>query len=226
MSKSETVIKPFDFDRVFRFDDAPRDAGVQQAVMADLHTHLAELEAQLAAALQQKDEASEAAWAAGHAAGLEQARTERAEAQLAATDALHAAFDDLGAEFAAVTDQLTRDTAQLAHVAADILAGHAVRVEPTRAFEEALGRALQQLAFGVKLLIRTHPDSAAHFQEIAADQLARQGMSISINVVADDNIAPNDAHISWGRGGLIVDSEERRSAVLRELAPLLGQPAA
>lgn len=226
MSKADSTIKRFDFDEVFRFDDGPRDAGMIQAVVADLHGHLAELEAQLAAAMRERDEAVALALSQGHAAGLEQARKERAEAQLAATDALHAAFDDLGVEFAAITSQMTRDTAQLALSAAEILAGHALDLEPSRAFDEALGRALHQLAFGATLLIRAHPDSIAHFEHIVAARRERQGLAPTIHLIADDQIAPHDAHISWGQGGVIVDAAERRAAVLHELAPLLDIPAA
>jgi flagellar assembly protein FliH len=214
-------IKPYQFDRVFRFEAAPREERDASAGAAELHARIAELEAALEAEREARAQAVANAHRDGMAEALVQARTERAEAQLAATDALHAAFDDLNAELASVTDRVTRESAEVALCAAEMLAGHAMAVQPGRAFDEALGRALHQVAFGTALMVRAHPDSIDHFEDFVAARRDRQGAVPTITLVPDDAIAVNDAHISWAQGGLIVDAAERRAAVERELSPLL-----
>ena len=221
MAASDPSIKPFAFDRVFRFD-APKSKEEADAVgMADLRLHVEQLEAELERLRQERDEAVAAAHADGLAQGLVQARAERAEAQLAASDALHAALDDLASDLSGLSEQMTRDCADVALKAAEVLAGHAVACEPMRAVEEALERVLEQVAFGTALHMRVHPDSLEHFQQFVASRAENHGAKPSIHVVADPQIAPQDAHISWAQGGLIVDAEERRAAVMQELQPLL-----
>lgn len=225
MEKRDPSIAPFQFDRVFRLEEAPRAEKDSSASLAALQAMVEELEAALDAARQELDQAVGMARAEGLADGLEQARGERAEAQLAATDALHAGFDDLNEQMLAVTEHLTRNAAEVALCAAEMLAGHAVMLEPGRAFDEALGRALQQVAFGTTLIVCAHPDSMENFAQLIAARRDRQGAVPIVTLIEDDAIAPNDAQISWAQGGLIVDAEERRTAVLRELSALLDGDA-
>lgn len=223
MTGPEHPIKPFAFDRVFRFA-APRSKEETPAEgLAELHDQLHQLEAALESLRVERDEAVVAAHADGLAQGLQQARTERAEAQLAATDALHAALDDLVSEFTSVTEQMTRDCADVALKSAEFLAGHALEIAPLGAVEAAFERVLDQVAFGTILHIKVHPDSLDHFQQIVAERADRHAAKPQIYVVADDSIGPQDAHISWAQGGLIVDAAERRAAVLQELSPLLDE---
>lgn len=193
--------------------------------MADLRLHVAQLEADLAAAQRERDEAVAAAHAEGLAQGLVQARGERAEAQLAATDALHAALDELAGEFQALTDQITRNSADVALTAAEMLAGHALHIQPERAVEEALARVLDQVAYGTALHIRVHPDQWEYFQNFVQKYAALHAAKPEIQLVADAAIAPHDAQISWAQGGLIVNAAERRAAVLQEFAALLDPQA-
>lgn len=226
MAGTDYPIKPFAFDRVFRFDVPASKEEVNSVGIADLDARVAGLEEELEAARRERDEAVAAAHADGLAEGLVQARAERAEAQLAATDALHAALDELAAELADITQRLTRDCADVALAAAEMLAGHALQHQPGRAFEEALARALEQVAFGTQLHVRVHPESHDHFAEIAAQRADRHAAHPVVTVVMDEGIAPNDAHISWIQGGLIVNAADRRAAVVAELAPLLNDAAA
>lgn len=225
MPKPEISIKPFGFDTVFRFGPAVDDAQPSSAESEGLHHKIVDLQNQLLKAQQERDEAVAAAHEAGVAEGLTQARSERGEALLAATDALHAGLDDLASQFDEVSERLTRDAAQVALFAAEMLAGHAIAQTPGRAFDEALGRALKQISFNTDLMVQVHPDSRSDMDAVVATRLARNGGIPTITVVENPAIAPNDAHISWAEGGLAVDAAERRRAVLEELGTLIDSPA-
>lgn len=225
MAEPENPIKPFAFDRVFRYSAPTTRDEAHAASIAEMHDLVQQLEAELAEVRAERDEAVAAAHAAGLEQGLVQARGERAEAQLAATDALHAAFDELSSEFASVAEQMTRDCADVALKAAEFLAGHAEQIAPLGAVEAALDRVLDQVAFGTVLRMRVHPDSLVPFEQMVAVRAGRHAAKPQINVVSDAAIGPQDAHISWAQGGLIVDAAERRAAVMQELSSLLDEGA-
>ena len=222
MMEAAISIKPFGFDRVFRFGSAP-DEGPVATPPAELHAQIAALQERIEQMRQNQEAASLKARAEGVAQGLAQARSERAEAMLSATDALHAALDDLSGRWAEETGRIMHDAADVALCAAEMIAGHAIRQDPARAIDEALGRALHQVARGTALLIRVHPDSLTEVERLVAERRAGERRALSITVAADPAIPPNDAHVGWADGGLIVDAAARRAAVARELGSLIDQ---
>lgn len=224
MSKPEISIKPFGFDNVFRFGATSDEIQPETVDTEILYQKIADLETQLHDAQQARDDAVEAARQEGHEQGIAQARSERAEALLAATDALHVGLDDLASQVGDVRDQLTRDAAQVALCAAEMLAGHAIAQTPGRAFDEALGRALKQVSVNTDLMVHVHPESRLEVEAIVQARLARNGGTPAITIIEDTAIAPNDAHISWADGGLIIEAEARRAAVLAELGTLMDSP--
>jgi flagellar assembly protein FliH len=225
MMEAVISIKPFGFDRVFRFASSPEEAATTSPASAELQDRIAALEEQIEQMRCEHELALEQARAQGLAQGLEQARGERAEALLAATDALHASLDDLGGQVAQVRDGIMRDAADVALCAAELIAGHAVERQPGRALDEALGRALKQLSGDTALVVRVHPDSLEDIKVLIATRADREGGRLPVTVVEDDRIAPNDGHISWAEGGLIVDAASRHGAVRAELRGLI-QPVA
>lgn len=220
MMEAAISIKPFGFDRVFRFGAAPEEGPVSVPV-DELHAQIAALQERIEQMRRNEEEALLKARAEGVAQGLAQARGERGEALLSATDALHAALDDLSGRWAQDSDRITHEAAEVALCAAEMIAGHAIRQEPARAIDEALGRALRQVARGTALLVRVHPDSLEDVERLVAERRAGERRALSITIVADDEIAPNDAHVGWADGGLIVDAAARRAAVARELGSLI-----
>lgn len=222
MMEAGISIKPFGFDRVFRFGSVPDDEAEAPLPADDaLHERIATLEARIEQMRREQGETIEAARAEGVAQGLEQARGERAEAMLAATDALHAALDDLGTQIAEESDRIMREAADVALCAADLIAGHAVAREPGRAVDEALGRALRQVVRGTALQIRVHPDSLADIERLVMVRAERDKRSLPVTFIEDANVAPQDAHISWAEGGLIADAAARRADIARELRGLI-----
>lgn len=221
MMEAAISIKPFGFDRVFRFGSLPEDETALPSA-DDLHAQIATLQERIGQMRQDRETAELKARSEGVAEGLAQARAERAEAMLAAADALHAAIDDLDGQWTEISDRIAREAAEVALCAAEMIAGHALKQEPGRAIDEALGRALQQVVRGTALHIRVHPGSRAEVERLVAQRRAGERRALSIAIVEDADIAPHDAHIGWAEGGLIVDAAARRAAVERELGGLTG----
>lgn len=215
-------VKPFGFDRVFRFAAGEPPPKTNNG---ELHQQIADLEAQIAALREVHAVEILRIRAEGYEAGLMQARAERDTALLAATDALHAALDDVDARLASTAETMMRDAADLAYMAADVLAGHAVARAPERAIDEALGRVLQQVTRGTQIGIRVHPSLAADMEELIAKRRSQERRKLALVVLEDADMAPGDAQIFWDEGGLGVDAEARRAAVLAEIGPLLNNGA-
>lgn len=220
MMEAAISIKPFGFDRVFRFGSAPEEEPLPVAT-GELHAQIAALQERIEEMRRNEEAALLKARADGIAQGLAQARGERAEAMLSATDALHAALDDLSGRWSQESDRIAQEAAEVALSAAEMIAGHAIRQEPARAIDEALGRALRQVTRGTALLIRVHPDSLEDVERLVAERRAEERRALDISIVADEAIAPHDAHVGWAEGGLIIDAAARRAAVLRELGNLI-----
>ncbi|GAA4217423.1 hypothetical protein GCM10022253_15960 [Sphingomonas endophytica] len=209
-------VEPFGFDRVFHPGKA-----VPEPADAERSTQARALAEQLAQAEEAQASALAAAHAEGFRAGMDEGRREGAAALLSATDAIHAALDDLDVRFVAVAAQQTRMAAEAALAAAEVLAGHAVAAAPLRAIEEALTRALAQVSRGTHLAVYVHP---ALYPELVIALEARQQLDrrqLHVTPLADPSVAEGDARIVWDEGGLMVDAAARRAIVIDELRPLL-----
>lgn len=220
MMEAAISIKPFGFDRVFRFGSMPEVEPVPLRT-DETCAQIAALQGRIEQMRQDQEMAVLEARSEGVAQGLAQARGERAEAMLAATDALHAALDDLSGQWVEINERVMREAAEATLCAAELIAGRALKQQPGRAIDEALGRALKQVARGTALLIRVHPDSLEDVEQLVAERRAGERRVLDISIVEDADIAPHDAHIGWAEGGLIVDAAARRAAVARELAGLI-----
>ena len=211
-------VKPFGFDRVFHMTggDAPAfDART-------LNDRIDALRARIAAMEETHQEALAVAGADAFARGLEQARQERDAALLAATDAIHAAIEQIDARLADTAEAMARDAAEVALAAAYMLAGHAVAETPARAIAEALGRVLRQVARGTRLAVRVHPALADAVEQMGEPR-GSERRRVSLSVIPDDTLAEGDAVIFWDEGGLAVDAGARRQSVLAEMQALLAE---
>jgi len=222
MDGSQTI-QPFGFDRVFHLVETPLAVpeAAPELPPVDLREQLEELEARIERLHADHRAELVRARADGFEAGAAQARTERAEALLAATDALHAGFDGIDARFDAVALAMVREAGAVALHAAEMLAGHAIETQPARALDEALGRALEQVAQDTALVVRIHPEMREDIAAMVAARTARAGHALSVTVVEDAAVSPGDARIEWRAGGLNVDAGARRAAVMAELSDVL-----
>lgn len=213
-------VKPFGFDRVFRFATSDTGAAHNTELLKQIAALQAEIDRQAAA----HEAALSRARVDGFEAGLVQARSERATALLAAADALHASLDEIDARLSETADSMVRDAAEVAIAAADVLAGHAVAKAPGRAIDEALGRVLEQIGRGTRLNVRVNPALAEEVERLVAARAGQERRTLSIAVITDDALAPGDAVIFWDEGGLAIDGAARRAAVMAELGALVTDP--
>ena len=211
-------IKPFGFDRVFEAPTARRT----DASPIDLEYEADRLRQELGQISADRDAALAAARRDGFEAGLGQARKERDTALLAACDALHAGLEQFEDEFATMERAMQRESAALTLVAANLLAARATELAPVQAIDEALGRALQQVGRGPRLLVRVHPELEEAMNERVAARVLSERRKMSLTIVPDAGVAIGDASIVWDEGSLSLDAVARRAAVAAEMAPLLN----
>lgn len=212
-------IKPFAFDRVFSMARAANGAPEQNdserimALTAEVDLLRSMLETNVAVARAQ-----------GFEAGLAHARGEVSAAMLAATDALHSSIEAVENEFEAVEQRTSRAAAEVAMAAAEGLAARALDADPTCAIDEAIGRVLTQVSRGQELQIRVHPSLLEATEALIDGRQSHERRRLSLLAIADPSLAVGDALISWEQGGLALNAEARRAAILTELG--LDVPAA
>lgn len=213
-------IRPFGFDQVF--------TGARHTASAlddlDPWLQIEALRAELAAAQQEGEARAVAAHAEGFAEGQVHARGEQTGALLAATDAIHGAIENVEAALESITERTVRDAVQVACAAAEMLAGRALEMAPCAAIDEAIGRALRQVARGQEIQVAVHPDLVTPVQDIIAVRQAGDRRRLALFVTADPAIAWGDAHIHWDQGGMVLDAALRAEAITTALAGILPTP--
>lgn len=211
-------IKPFGFDQVFEAGGgAPADLD-----LATLRLRVMALEAELAARDDDRRQHISSAREAAFEAGMAQANTDRQNAILAATDAIHAAIESVEAEMQGFADAAAREAGEVARLAAELLAARMIEEAPAAAIDEAIGRVLGQVARGQEIQVAVHPSLAGELERLVAIRQSGDRRRLAIVVVADPACALPDAHISWDRGGLILDAAARRAAVDAAFAPVFA----
>ena len=211
-------VERFGFDRIFTAQQSEEPTG---ASLDDLTLELASLRAELA--LLKSDQATQIAIARaeGFEAGLAEARTERDTALLSAVDALQAGIETLDERFGEVSDRVTGEAAQIAVAAADMIAGRALALSPEATIDEAIGRVLSQVARGTELEIRVHPELIEALEAKIAERQSKDRRKLNLTVVGDVTLTRGDAMIGWEQGGLALNADARREAVMTELETLL-----
>lgn len=205
--------RPFAFDRIFSAETA--GSGADEALLdaAALRMALKAERADTAARI-------EAARAEGHAAGLAEARSERDEALLRALEEMQSRWDDFGAAREAMGEALRHDAAELARAIGEALAARALALDPAGAIDEAIGRALAQVARGQEIVVTVHPDLVTAMEARIAQRQGGDRRRLNLLVEANGALAPGDAHLRWESGGLRLNAAERAAELMKELAAL------
>lgn len=214
-------VERFAFDRIFS-TPASGDATIPSG---DMLLEISTLRAELALLRSDVDAQISLARAQGFEAGLAQARAERDVALLSAVDALHAGIESLDERFEDVSRRVTGEAAEIALAAADMIAGRALDAAPVESIDAAIGRALSQVARGTELEIRVHPELIEAIEARISERQAKDRRKLNLTVVGDVTVAIGDARIGWEQGGLALDANARRQAVMEELETLLPSPA-
>ena len=213
-------IKPFTFARDFAGAVAP------EAMNAfELEREVQSLRAEVERLRRDEAEELERVRAEAFDAGLAQARAEIDAALLAAVDALQASLEAVDDEVEAIAKQSTRDAAEIAVAAADLMAGRALEHAPESTIDAAIERVLEQAGRGPRIGVRVNPVLVERLEHLISNRTSRDRRRMSLTVIADEALAPGDAFIFWDKGGLQLDAGARRAKVLEELASLLGDQA-
>ena len=222
--KTDRRILPFAFDRTFSGSDREPARKLRRKTDANaLATELDALQEKVAEMEQLHREELARARSEAFSAGSDHARTEREEAILAAIDATQASLESIALQHEEMRCEVVADASQAAMAAAEVLAGWAIDREPGRTVDEAIGRALLQVARGNEIEVRVHPDLVEDIERRIADRQASDRRQLFLSVTADPAISPGDAALTWERGGVLVDAASRRQAVVDELAPLMSR---
>ena len=200
--------RPYAFDRVFARTIADVHAHPQ-----DLRLQIAALQAELVQAAQSLDTAVALARADGFAAGLAQARTERAEALLASQAGIADGLTRLAEQFAATETRMAAEACEIALAAGRVLAADCFKADPVGAIDKAIGRVLSQTGYREALHIRVAPDLFASVEACLATRAVAEQRRLDATVHADATIPPGDVRIAWDRGGLSLDADARLLAV-------------
>ncbi len=207
--------RPFGFDRVFTAREVNRT--VEHDDTISLVIKIESLEDELAHLRKMQNEELARARADAFQAGMDAARSDRETALLAAMDALHSEVEGMVEERAGFRADTAREAAELVLTVAQHLAGHPLLASPAQAIDDAIGRALAQVARGTELVVRVHPDMAVQIEERIADRQANDRRRLNLHVTHDATLAPGDARIEWDEGGMMLDRGMREAAVLHEL---------
>ena len=108
----------------------------------------------------------------------------------------------------------------LVFVAMGHLAARALSEAPGEAIDQAIGRVLGQVARGQEVTVSVHPDLAEDIETRIAARQAGDRRKLNFVVLADDALAPGDAHLRWEAGGLRLDASQRHRAVIEELTSM------
>ena len=205
----------------FRF--ATEFAVVPPHQRGDMHATALEVAA-LRAALEalRSDHAVELAKARseGYMEALAQMRAEREQAMLAALDALHAEWEEFADTRDAMMEQLREEAGALSLSIGEALAARALSEAPGEAIDQAIGRVLGQVARGQEVTVSVHPDLAEDIETRIVARQAGDRRRLNLVVLADEALTPGDAHLRWEMGGLRLEAEARRQAVIEELVSM------
>lgn len=207
--------RPFRFATEFAAAP-PKKQGDAYATALEVAALRAELEAL------RSDHAVELAKARseGYMEALAQMREEREQAVLAALDALHAEWEDFADTRDAMMELLREEAGALSLNIGEALAARALENAPGEAIDQAIGRVLGQVARGQEVTISVHPDLAEDIEARIAMRQTGDRRRLNLMVLADDALAPGDAHLRWEAGGLRLDAAERHRAAIEELTSM------
>lgn len=214
-------IKPFHYGRAFPHQ---RGGGVAGASADDLLAQVTGLRAELDAQRHTAEAGLIEAQREGFDKGLVQGREEAGAALLAAVDALHAGLEELGGRLSDHVRGITREAAETALAAADLLAGHAALAAPERTVEETLRRVVADLARGTTIVIHVHPSMLEALNRCLTTLANRDRRKLAVTLLPDETIPPGDGRVDWGGGGVVLDGAMRRAHVLGELESFLPAP--
>lgn len=170
-------------------------------------------EEEIAALRQQAETESQASYKNGFDAGHAQALTEIESATVAVLEQIQASAQGLFAGFDAMKDQVSAESAQVAHMIGLKLAETVLSDHPTQEIEQMVQSVLNDVADDKRLVIRLNSGVAEVVEPRLREMEKAAGLSGEVVVAADPAMNPQDVTIEWGNGGVKRDFDAIQQSI-------------
>ncbi|HTJ56277.1 MAG TPA: hypothetical protein VL418_01765 [Devosiaceae bacterium] len=175
-----------------------------------------------AARAELQQQARNAGYADGVAAGEHSAAATSARSLAQAADALGGRAAALLAQVDQYGSARRREAIELASTVGRKLAAALLAKQPAAELEALLIDCLSSLDGVPHLVIRCHPDLADAMRDIASARIATSGFTGRLIVMGDPDITLGDGRIEWADGGLVRDEAAISAAIDARIAAYLA----
>lgn len=141
----------------------------------------------------------------------------------AAVDKVVAHLAPVAVQLASLAEQLRREAAELAIIAARKIAGTALDKAGDEAAAIAINDVVRQLKLNPVITISVAPESIAEVER-RMDQLRRQGLGANLAFVPNAQAKPGDWHVVWGEGSTGFSREGVEAAIEALISARLQDP--
>jgi flagellar assembly protein FliH len=157
----------------------------------------------------------------------EKARTEGAAQAKAAgfanVDRIVSSLSPVAVQLAKIAEELRREAAELALIAARKIAGDALDANGAKLAAEAIADAVRLLKVNPTVTVAATPDSLMEIQ-IRMEQLKRQSGPLAITFIADPAARPGDWRVQWSEGVIGFSREDVEAAIDNAVRARLDDP--
>lgn len=141
----------------------------------------------------------------------------------ASVDRIVTHLSPVSAQLAQLADQLRREAAELALIAARKIAGAALDKAGEQVAADAIAQVVRQLKANPVVTVTLAQESIPEVER-RMDQLRRNGQAGQLSFVADPNAKPGDWHVEWTDGSVSFNREEVAAAIEAALNARLQDP--
>ena len=155
--------------------------------------------------------------------GMKVGQVRATEAVAAAIELLSTVVQESVLSARSQVEELRRDAAELALVAARKLAGHAIAALPTADVESALSEALHQAITEPRIVLKAAPNVVAALKEKIDALALENGYDGRIVVNAEPGMKGGDCRIEWRGGGAERNMDHIEEAISEVIARRFSQ---
>jgi len=145
-------------------------------------------------------QARDEGFAAGHEAGLAEARAELNAAIAATLDRLAQRMNELGASEQETGHMLARQSIDIARAVGSQLAGQLMALQPEVEVEALVGTCIDQLRDEPQMVVTLSPPLAEALHDRLQDLAAENGFTGKLLVRQDATLEATDARLVWSEG--------------------------
>lgn len=115
-------------------------------------------------------------------------------------------------QIAAIADQLRREAAELAMIAARRIAGAALDAHGADAAANAIEATMRQLKAGPAIIVSAAPEAQPEIQR-RIERLRQSGHGSAISFTVDPNARPGDWRVEWAEGSVGFNRDQVEAAL-------------